>query len=73
MLLEIKSAKYITGYRICLEFNDGYKGTVDLEDTLWREKRIIFEPLKKLEYFKNFAIRFNTICWKNDFATCIQN
>jgi hypothetical protein len=34
------------------------------------EKRKIFSPLIDKEYFKNFSLRFNTICWENeaDFA-----
>lgn len=70
MLLEVLSAKYIEGYQIALAFNDGYKGTVDLKDILMQEKRKIFQPLKDKEYFKNFSMRLNTICWENeaDFA-----
>lgn len=70
MLLEVISARYIDGYKIFLEFNDGCKAIVDLEKTILNEKRKIFLPLRDKEYFKDFSIKFNTICWKNeaDFA-----
>ena len=70
MLLEVSSAKYIKDYQIHLKFNDGYETTVDLEEILLNEKRRIFRPLLDKEYFKNFSICFNTICWGNeaDFA-----
>lgn len=34
------------------------------------EKRKIFEPLKEINYFKNFELKLNTIVWENeaDFA-----
>jgi len=70
MLLEVISAKYIRDYQVLLKFNDGYEAIVDLEETLLNEKRRIFKPLLGREYFKNFSIRLNTICWDNeaDFA-----
>ena len=70
MLLEINSAKYFGGYRVFLVFNNGYEAEVDLKKTLFNEGRKIFKPLRKKEYFGNFSIKFNTICWENeaDFA-----
>ena len=70
MLLEVSSANYIKDYQIHLEFNNGYETIVDLENTLLNEKRKIFSPLIDKEYFKNFSLCFNTICWENeaDFA-----
>lgn len=70
MLLNVMEAKYIQNYLVYLRFNDGYEATVDLETTLFNEKRHIFKPLLDKDYFKNFSIRLNTICWENeaDFA-----
>ena len=70
MLLEVSSAKYIKDYQIHLKFNNGYETIVDLENTLLNEKRKIFSPLIDKEYFKNFSLHLNTICWENeaDFA-----
>ena len=66
MLLEIKKATHINDYSIRVLFNDGVEGNVDLKSTIFNDKRKIFSPLKKIDYFKNFFISLNTICWNND-------
>lgn len=70
MILNIKKAEYLEGYKINLTFNSGDSLTVDLEETVKTESRKIFLPLQNLDYFKKFEIRFNTISWENeaDFA-----
>lgn len=70
MLLEVLEAKYIRDYLVNLKFNNGYEAYVDLEATLLNEKRKIFKPLLEKDYFKDFSVQLNTICWKNeaDFA-----
>ncbi|MDQ1353695.1 MAG: hypothetical protein QG657_4002 [Acidobacteriota bacterium] len=70
MLLEVLEAKYIRDYLVNLKFNNGYEAYVDLESTLLNEKRKIFKPLLEKDYFKDFSVQLNTICWKNeaDFA-----
>lgn len=67
MFLEVKNAKYLEEYKILLEFNNGVKKTVDLKDKLNGE---VFKQLKDINYFRTFAIRYNTIEWNNgaDFA-----
>ena len=67
MFLEVKNATYLDEYKILLAFNNGVKKTVDLKSKLNGE---VFEPLKELNYFRRFTIRFNTIEWNNgaDFA-----
>jgi hypothetical protein len=63
-MIEVKSANYITDYKLFIEFSNGIKGTVDLKDALWSE---IFEPLIDINLFKNFIISeiTNTIEWYN--------
>ena len=70
MLLEVVSANYLGAYKVFLTFNNGYKAALDLEETILHEKRMIFRPLRQQEYFRNFTVKFNTICWENeaDFA-----
>ncbi len=48
-------------------FNNGESRIVDLYSSLKGE---VFMPLKEIEYFKRFSIKFNTIEWENgaDFA-----
>lgn len=60
----MKDAKYIDGYKVELEFEDGLKKIVDLKASL---KGQIFEPLKNKEYFA--TVKYNpelaTIAWDN--------
>lgn len=67
MFLEVNKAKYISDYKIHLWFNNGTEKTVDLKNEL---NGPVFEPLKNIEFFKKFKIKFNTIEWENgaDFA-----
>lgn len=69
-ILAISTAKYIAEYKIFCSFNNGISKTIDLEQTIQLEKRKIFEPLKEINYFKNFELKLNTIVWENevDFA-----
>ena len=66
-MLEVKEAKYLTGYSLELVFNNGVKKVVDLSNSLNGQ---IFTPLKDIQFFKQFRINFNTIEWENgaDFA-----
>ena len=67
MFIHVEAAEYIAGYQIRLCFNDGAQGTIDLEPELHGD---IFEPLKDLNYFKEFKIEGHTLSWPNgaDFA-----
>ena len=59
-LIWITKAKYVDDFKIELEFNDGINGIVDLEDSLDAE---IYNPLKNINYFKNFKKNAWTIEW----------
>jgi len=67
MFLEVSKAVYLDNYRILLTFNNGEIKTVDLQSEL---NGAVYEPLQKLDYFKDFQIKYNTIEWSNgaDFA-----
>ena len=67
MFLEVKSAEYLDGYKIKLLFNNGETKVVDLSNFL---SGTVFAPLKDLNAFRKFTIKFNTIEWENgaDFA-----
>ncbi|MCQ2312647.1 MAG: DUF2442 domain-containing protein [Paludibacteraceae bacterium] len=67
MFLEVVKAEYLDGYKLRLYFNNGEVLIVDLCSSLVGE---VFAPLKNIEYFKRFTIKFNTIEWENgaDFA-----
>ena len=67
MFIEVIKAEYIDGYKLLLQFNNGEKRIVDLSNSL---KGTVFTPLKDINYFKKFSIKFNTVEWDNgaDFA-----
>lgn len=67
MFLEVTKAEYLDGYRLRLLFNNGETRVVDLLSSLRGE---VFIPLRDVDYFKKFSIRFNTVEWENgaDFA-----
>jgi hypothetical protein len=67
MFIEVVNAKYISEYKILIEFNDGQLKIVDLRNEL---KGNVFKPLEDKDFFRNFTIRYNTIEWENgaDFA-----
>lgn len=62
MFLEVVKAEYLNDYRIKLWFNNQVVKVVDLANSLNVD---VFRPLKDLEYFKRFTIKFNTIEWEN--------
>ena len=70
MLLEVLSAKYIGGYKIFVVFNNGYKTTIDLEDTIKNETRPIFQPLQNTAYFKTLSVKLSRcqseVCGEKD-------
>ena len=67
MFIEVIKAEYVDGYRIRLWFNNNVIKVVDLKSSL---KGIVFEPLKDLDFFKKFSVKYNTVEWENgaDFA-----
>lgn len=67
MPIEVTKAEYLDGYRVKLLFNNGETRIADLSQSL---NGAVFAPLKDIEFFKRFTIKFNTIEWENgaDFA-----
>jgi hypothetical protein len=67
MIPHVIEAKYIREHRVWLRFNDGASGELDLACEL---DGPIFEPLKDVEFFRQFVVRYNTLSWQNgaDFA-----
>lgn len=60
LLVKVEKAEYLTGYQVQLTFSDGLTGIVDLKDEIWGE---IFEPLRDVNYFKQFTQDRWTIGW----------
>ena len=67
MFIEVTKAEYLDVYRVKLLFNNGETRIADLSQSL---NGTVFAPLKDIEFFKRFEIKFNTIEWENgaDFA-----
>jgi hypothetical protein len=65
--LHIEDAKYLDGHKVWLRFSDGKEGEVDLQNELQGR---VFEPLKKINYFREFSLEGHTLTWPNgaDFA-----
>jgi len=62
MFLEVSKAEYLDNYRIKLMFNNGDTKTVDLQNEL---SGSVYEPLRQLDYFKQFSVKYNTVEWEN--------
>ena len=67
MFIEVLKAEYVDGYCIRLWCYSNVTKVVDLKSSL---KGIVFEPLKDLDFFKRFSVKYNTVEWENgaDFA-----
>ena len=66
IFLNIIKAKYIKNYEVQLTFNNEETKLVDLRNMIFQDHRKIFKPLRDLNYFKKFEIKFNTIAWPNE-------
>ena len=64
MILHVKNVKYLHDYVLEIEFNDGVKGEIDLENELEGE---IFGPLRDKKMFKTVKVDslMQTIVWDN--------
>ena len=64
MIPKIVEARYVQDYTVYIRFADDVEGYVDLQNELYGP---MFEPLKKIEFFKQLFIHpeFCTLCWPN--------
>ena len=62
----LEDAKYIKGYQVLLEFNDGRKGKVDLKDIIFKYDQA--EPLRSPQAFSRFYLdSWPSLAWKCGF------
>lgn len=63
-MLHIKSAKYITDFKLWIAFDDGTAGEVDLADKL---EGPVFEPLRDKAVFAKVSVdpELETVVWPN--------
>ena len=68
-MIFVRKAKYVTGFKVRITFNDGAVKLVDLKSHLDGE---VFKPLKDVNYFKTLRVNpdLDTVVWPNgaDFA-----
>ena len=62
MFFEVVKAEYLDSYKVKLLFNTGEVKVVDLSQSL---NGSFFLPLRNIDFFKSFTIKFNTIEWSN--------
>ncbi len=62
-MLSVNEAKYVGGYSINIIFNNGKEGTVNLEETIFKDKRPIFLRLKEKSIFQDFKVKHSTVIW----------
>lgn len=62
-IIVVTKAEYISDYLLELTFNDGVKAAIDFSK--WIERYPFFEPLKNIDYFKNFSLDGWTVVWPN--------
>jgi len=67
MILNVKKAVYLKDYVLKVTFNNGETRIIDLESTIFNDPLPLFVPLREKDFFQQFTIKLNTICWKNDF------
>lgn len=63
-MLHVKSAKYLSGFKLWVAFDDGTAGEVDLDGVL---NGPVFDPLQDVNMFKQFAVdpELETLVWFN--------
>ena len=69
-MVHVINAELKNEYNICIEFNNGTKGTIDFKNILENDHRQIVKELLDKELFKTVKVNLNTLCWDNavDFA-----
>jgi len=63
-MLHIKAAKYLSGFKLWIAFDDGTDGEVDLDGVL---NGPVFEPLRDINTLKKVVAdpEFETVVWPN--------
>lgn len=62
-IIVVTKASYVSGAILELTFSDGIKAEIDF--SVWIEKYPFFEPLRNIEYFKQFSLDGWTVAWPN--------
>lgn len=68
-MYRVKSVKYVSEYKLKIQFTNGKIKVADLAGTLKNAKNL-FIQLKDLEYFKQVECDGYSICWPNGIDFC---
>ena len=62
---DVPEARPVDGYRVCIRFDDGVAGEVDLAALMTFEG--VFAPLRDPQHFRELRVapELGTICWPN--------
>ncbi len=58
----VKSASYFKDHKLKITFNDDIEKIFDVDPYL-ENNSLIFRPLKQIDIFKMFSIKWNTVTW----------
>ena len=61
--LEITAAKYVSGYKIRLTFNDGTARVMDFEPFLRKAGNPDITKYRQLRHFKKFHLHYGDLMW----------
>ena len=62
-MIRVVKVRALSGWRLAVEFSDGVRGEVSLQDRLFGP---VFEPLRDPGFFGQvFVDEFGAICWPN--------
>jgi len=66
MLYDVVKADYLEGYKLKIQFENGYCGIVDLSQ--YPQKGGVFSKFSDLSFFKRFAVSesLGTIVWNEE-------
>lgn len=61
--LEITEAKYVSGYKLRLSFNDGLERVMDFESFLRHAQNPDLTQYRQLRKFKSFRLHYGNLMW----------
>jgi hypothetical protein len=61
--LQITEAKYVSGYKIRLTFNDGIVRVMDFEPFLRKARNPEIEQYRQMRKFKSFRLDYGDLMW----------
>ncbi|AOS84455.1 hypothetical protein BIU88_10115 [Chlorobaculum limnaeum] len=71
-MVEVNKAKYLGDYVINLSFNNGRSGNVNLEESLFNDKRAAFAVLRDKSEFSKFKVEHSTLVWGDEFELAAE-